>query len=119
VGYHRSLPQTLRLLLLACRRIFIIAIRAALLITYANGLSTRSFQRRLAEERTNFRSLVWDQRRTLAESLMKDRSVTVTAVAHTVGYAETALLSHVFKVSTGASPRAFVRRERHATAGRQ
>ena len=80
------------------------------------GLSARSFQRRLAEERTSFRSLVRDQRRTLAESLMKDRSATVTAVAHTVGYAETAVLSRAFKVWTGASPRAFVRRERHATA---
>ncbi len=81
------------------------------------GLSARSFQRRLAEERTSFRSLVRHQRRTLAESLMKDRSATVTAVAHTVGYAETAVLSRAFKVWTGASPRAFVRRERHATAG--
>jgi AraC-like DNA-binding protein len=81
------------------------------------GLSARSFQRRLAEERTSFRSLVRHQRRTLAESLMKDRSATVTAVAHTVGYAETAVLSRAFKAWTGASPRAFVRRERHATAG--
>ncbi len=80
------------------------------------GLSARSFQRRLAEERTSFRSLVRDQRRTLAESLMKDPSATVTGVAHTVGYAETAVLSRAFKAWTGASPRAFVRRERHATA---
>jgi AraC-like DNA-binding protein len=81
------------------------------------GLSARSFQRRLAEERTSFRSLVRDQRRTLAESLIKDRSATVTAVAHTLGYAETAVLSRAFKVWTGASPRAFLRRERHAAAG--
>jgi AraC-like DNA-binding protein len=80
------------------------------------GLSARSFQRRLAQERTSFRSLVRDQRRTLAESLIKDRSATVTAVAHTVGYAETAVLSRAFKVWTGASPRAFIRRERHAAA---
>jgi AraC-like DNA-binding protein len=106
--------------MLACRRIFIIAIRAALLITYAQRpLHSLFFERRLAEERTNFRSLVRDQRRTLAESFMKDRSVTVTAVIHTVGYAETALLSHVFNVWTGPSPRAFVWRERHAAAGSQ
>jgi AraC-like DNA-binding protein len=80
------------------------------------GLSARSFQRRLAEERTSFRSLVRNQRRTLAESLIKDRSATVTAVAHTVGYAETAVLSRAFKLWTGASPRAFLRRERHAAA---
>lgn len=79
------------------------------------GISVRSFQRRLAEERTSFRALVRDQRRTLAESLMKDRSATVTAVAHTVGYAETAVLSRAFKVWTGASPRAFVRAARIET----
>jgi AraC-like DNA-binding protein len=76
------------------------------------GLSARSFQRRLAEERTSFRSLVRDQRRTLAESLMKDRSATVTDVAHTCGYSETAVLSRAFKVWTGASPRAFARATR-------
>jgi AraC-like DNA-binding protein len=76
------------------------------------GLSARSFQRRLAEERTSFRNLVRDQRRTLAESLMKDRSATVTDVAHTVGYSETAVLSRAFKVWTGASPRAFARATR-------
>jgi AraC-like DNA-binding protein len=81
------------------------------------GLSPRSFQRRLSEERTSFRSLVRHQRRTLAESLMKDHSATVTAVAHTVGYAESAVLSRAFKVWTGASPRAFLRRERNATTG--
>jgi AraC-like DNA-binding protein len=76
------------------------------------GLSARSFQRRLAEERTTFRSLVRDHRRTLAESLMKDRSATVTSVAHTVGYAETAVLSRAFKGWTGASPRAYARASR-------
>lgn len=79
------------------------------------GLSVRSFQRRLAEERTSFRTLVRDQRRTLAESLMKNRSASVTAVAHTVGYSETAVLSRAFKVWTGASPRAFVRAARVET----
>ena len=39
------------------------------------------------------------------------------AIAHTVGYAETAVLSRAFKLWTGASPRAFLRRERHAAAG--
>jgi AraC-like DNA-binding protein len=80
------------------------------------GVSARSFQRRLAEEQTTFRSLVREQRQTLAESLMKDRSATITSVAHTVGYAETAVLSRAFKAWTGASPRAFVRKERHAAA---
>jgi AraC-like DNA-binding protein len=76
------------------------------------GLSARSFQRRLAEERTSLRRLVRDQRRILAESLMKDRSATVTDVAHTCGYSETAVLSRAFKVWTGASPRAFARATR-------
>jgi AraC-like DNA-binding protein len=76
------------------------------------GLPPRSFQRRLAEERTTFRRLVRDQRRSIAESLMKNRSTTVTAVAHTVGYAETAVLSRAFKSWTGTSPRTFARATR-------
>jgi AraC-like DNA-binding protein len=76
------------------------------------GLSARSFQRRLAEERTTFRNLVRAHRRTLAESLMKDRSASVTDVAHTVGYAETAVLSRAFKLWTGASPKAYGRATR-------
>ena len=61
------------------------------------GLPPRSFQRRLAEERTSLRRLVRDQRRSIAESLIKNRATTVTSVAHTVGYAETAVLSELSK----------------------
>ena len=76
------------------------------------GLPPRSFQRRLSEERTSFRSLVRDQRRSMAEALMK--TTTVTAVAHTVGYAETAVLSRAFKLWTGASPKNYARAARPA-----
>jgi len=76
------------------------------------GLSSRSFQRRLAEECTTFRRLVRDQRRSIAETLMKNRSTTVTSIAHTVGYAETAVLSRAFKTWTGSSPRTFARATR-------
>jgi AraC-like DNA-binding protein len=78
------------------------------------GLPPRSFQRRLAEERTSFRRLVRDQRRSIAESLIKNRATTVTSVAHTVGYAETAVLSRAFKIWTGTSPRTFARAARAA-----
>jgi AraC-like DNA-binding protein len=76
------------------------------------GFPPRSFQRRLAEERTSFRRLVRDQRRSIAEALMKDDATTVTAVAHTVGYAETAVLSRAFKAWTGTSPTTFARATR-------
>jgi AraC-like DNA-binding protein len=73
------------------------------------GLPPRSFQRRLAEERTSFRRLVRDHRRTLAEALIRNQATTVTSIAHTVGYAETAVLSRAFKMWTGTSPRNFAR----------
>jgi AraC-like DNA-binding protein len=73
------------------------------------GLPPRSFQRRLAEERTSFRRLVRDHRRSLAEALIKNQTTTVTSIAHTVGYAETAVLSRAFKTWTGTSPRDFAR----------
>jgi AraC-like DNA-binding protein len=76
------------------------------------GLPPRSFQRRLAEERTSFRRLVREQRRSIAESLIKNHTTTVTSVAHTLGYAETAVLSRAFKSWTGTSPRTFARATR-------
>jgi AraC-like DNA-binding protein len=76
------------------------------------GLPPRSLQRRLSEERTSFRRLVRDRRRSIAEALMKDDATTVTAVAHTVGYAETAVLSRAFKTWTGTSPTTFARATR-------
>ena len=79
------------------------------------GLPPRSFQRRLAEERTSFRRLVREQRRSIAESLIKNHTTTVTAVAHTLGYAETAVLSRAFKSWTGTSPRTFARATRPAS----
>ena len=78
------------------------------------GLPPRSFQRRLSEERTSFRRLVRDQRRSIAESLIKNHTTTVTSVAHTLGYAETAVLSRAFKNWTGKSPRTFARATRTA-----
>ena len=76
------------------------------------GLPPRSFQRRLAEERTSFRRLVRDHRRSLAEALIKNHAGSVTSVAHTVGYAETAVLSRAFKSWTGTSPRTYARAAR-------
>jgi AraC-like DNA-binding protein len=76
------------------------------------GLTPRSFQRRLAEERTSFRRLVRDHRRSLAEALIKNHSTSVTSVAHSVGYAETAVLSRAFKSWTGESPRTYARAAR-------
>ena len=78
------------------------------------GLPPRSFQRRLAEERTSFRRLVRDHRRSIAESLIKNHTTTVTSVAHAVGYAETAVLSRAFKSWTGTSPRTYARATRTA-----
>jgi AraC-like DNA-binding protein len=74
------------------------------------GMPARSFQRRLAEEKTSFRDLVRGQRRSMAEALMK--TTTVTRVAHTVGYAETAVLSRAFKLWTGTSPKTYARASR-------
>jgi AraC-like DNA-binding protein len=79
------------------------------------GLPPRSFQRRLAEERTSFRRLVRDQRRSIAESLIKNHTTTVTSVAHTLGYAETAVLSRAFKSWTGKSPRTYARATKAAS----
>jgi AraC-like DNA-binding protein len=76
------------------------------------GLPARSLQRRLAGEGATFRGLVRDHRRGLAEALIGDHATSVTSIAHTVGYAETAVLSRAFKSWTGTSPTTFARAHR-------
>lgn len=74
------------------------------------GLSPRTLQRRLAEEGSSLRALGRDCRRHLAETMLAEGDRQVTAIAHTLGYADTAVLTRAFKGWTGVTPRAFRRR---------
>ncbi len=79
-------------------------------VASALGLSARTLQRRLESEGTSLRILIRDCRRSRAEAMLADPRRQVTAVAHSLGYAGTAVLSRAFKGWTGAPPRTFRRK---------
>ncbi len=76
-------------------------------VASALGLSARTLQRRLQTEGTSLRTLVRECRRSRAEAMLADPRRQVTTVAHSLGYAGTAVLSRAFKAWTGGAPGTF------------
>lgn len=74
------------------------------------GLSTRTLQRRLMDEQTSLRAILRECRRSRAEAMLADPKRQVTTVAHSLGYAGTAVLSRAFKGWTGLAPRTYRRK---------
>lgn len=72
-------------------------------------LSPRTLQRRLDENRLNFRALLDDTRRRLAEGYLLDSKLRLKDVAHRLGYSEQSAFSRAFRRWTGVSPGEFVR----------
>jgi AraC-like DNA-binding protein len=68
------------------------------------AMSPRTLQRRLGEEGTTFRQVLAGTRLQLAEALLADDELSVTAVAHRLGFSETAAFSRAFRRWTGVSP---------------
>ncbi len=73
------------------------------------GLSVRTFQRRLSEEHMDYRGLVADVRRHLAQEMLTDSSRSQLDVAMSLGYSDAANFSRAFKQWTGVAPRDFRR----------
>jgi AraC-like DNA-binding protein len=73
-------------------------------------MSPRTLQRRLGEEGTTFRQVLAGTRLQLAEALLADGDLPVTAVALRLGFSETAAFSRAFRRWTGESPSARRRR---------
>lgn len=69
------------------------------------GLSSRTLQRRLAEEGTSLRDLVRRHRSRIVDRLLKDPKTKMTVIAHDVGYADATTFSRAFKNWSGATPR--------------
>lgn len=72
------------------------------------GLSTRSFARRLASEGLRYRDVVDQLRCDLAETFLRDK-MSLSEIAHALGYADQSAFSTAFKRWTGAPPRRFRR----------
>ena len=68
------------------------------------GMSPRSLQRSLAQERTSLRHLVSKERLAAAAALIKNREMSLQEVAERVGYRDASVLSRAFRGWTGFSP---------------
>jgi AraC-like DNA-binding protein len=73
----------------------------------AAGLSTRSLQRRLAEDGLSYSRLIDQVRFRLALDLLKDPSIQLMNVALELGYTEPATFTRSFQRWTGTSPSQF------------
>lgn len=74
-------------------------------------LPARTFQRRLAEEKTTFAELLDSVREDLARAYARDASVPLGAIAFLLGYAEMKPFSRAFRRWTTQSPGAFRAKE--------
>lgn len=73
------------------------------------GQSARTIQRRLADDGTDYETLVDDCRRAKARQLLARPRTTVTAVAMELGYSDAAHFNRAFRRWEGGSPRDFRR----------
>jgi AraC-like DNA-binding protein len=78
------------------------------------GMSTRSFQRKLAAFDVSYLDIRNRVRSRVAQCMLAETSIPVTSVALHLGYSETSAFSRGFKSQTGESPQAYRRRERLA-----
>ena len=67
-------------------------------------MSVRTLQRKLAELNCNFRAVLVELRRELAEQYIMDNSLTLTEISLLLGFSEPSSFSRAFKNWTGKAP---------------
>jgi len=67
-------------------------------------MSVRTMHRKLTEENNNFRTLLVEMRRDLAEQYILDNSLTLTEISLLLGFSEPSSFSRAFKSWTGTAP---------------
>jgi len=68
------------------------------------GLSERSLQRRLQEERTTFMTIKDEVRKELSHNYVRDSKIGISEIAFLLGYSDQSAFSRSFKRMTGMSP---------------
>ena len=76
------------------------------------GLSVRTLQRRLADQRTSFEAQLQDVRLSLAERLLTESDTPVTTLALELGFGTSQHFSTLFRTRTGETPSSFRGRRR-------
>ncbi len=75
------------------------------------AMSTRTLQRRLEESSTSYQDLVDGSRGSLAQSLLRDATMSITDVAFELGYADLKSFYRAFRRWTDSTPADWRRRE--------
>jgi AraC-like DNA-binding protein len=70
-------------------------------------LTSRTLQRRLADENTNFRKLIVEVRRELAKKYITDQVMPLAEISYMLGFSDISAFSRAFKRWTGEPPAAF------------
>jgi len=68
------------------------------------GLTPRSLQRHLAQDGTSLRKIIQEHRMQIARSQLADRSVSVSAVAQSMGYSDSTAFGRAFRLWSGKTP---------------
>ena len=99
-----GLIAQLRQLLVSCLESGGLDLPAA---AHALGMSPRTLQRRLADERTTFAQLLAGLRREIAEHELRTTGASVDEIAYITGYSEASTFERAFKRWTHKTPREF------------
>jgi AraC-like DNA-binding protein len=76
-------------------------------VVAAAGMSARTFQRQLKEEGASFSELLADVRRGETLKRLKERNLTIAAIARDMGYSDQATFTRAFRRWTGVPPSRF------------
>jgi AraC-like DNA-binding protein len=76
-------------------------------VVAAAGMSARTFQRQLGQEGASFSELLAGVRRTATLKRLKERNVTIAAIATDLGYCDQATFTRAFRRWTGIPPSEF------------
>lgn len=74
------------------------------------NVSERTLKRRLKDEGTSFRTLLAESRRTIAEDLLKDRTLSLADIAAQLGFSDASTFSQAFKRWQGVAPNVYRQR---------
>lgn len=74
------------------------------------AMSSRTLQRRLAEEQTNYQKLLDEARKQAAERYLAEGSLAIGEISYLLGYSEPAAFHRAFRRWYGETPEAFRRR---------
>jgi AraC-like DNA-binding protein len=73
-------------------------------VAEALHMSVRTLHRKLADESNNFRAVLVETRRRLADQYIMDNSLTLTEISLLLGFSEQSSFSRAFKTWTGSTP---------------